>query len=254
MQSGKTYERRHILTLNLTIAQEFGLENLRLGLVQAKGLNWNYGWENYVENAAGDQPASAAFPSPKPYIEALEVARSKGETLVSPERKAALRSLLRYGSYKPAGRAKPSSEYLLQALLEDDFPKVNYFVDSINLVSLVSAYPISIIDLDKAGENLLIRRGAEGESYIFNPGGQSIDLKDLLCVCRKAEGDWVPTANPVRDSMATKLFPGASRALAFIYAPSGPEGGELETSCELLASYLKRASSEVGWRVVAGCS
>ncbi len=180
----------------------------------------------------------------------LKEARDRGESLVSPERKAALRSLLRYGSYKPAGRAKPSSEYLLQALLEDDFPKVNYFVDSINVVSLVSAYPISIIDLDKSGEELLIRRGFEGENYVFNQGGQSIDLKDLLCVCRKNGQNWLPTANPVRDSMATKLFPGAARALAFIYAPGGPEGRDLQAACEQLASYLAKASDSAEWSIL----
>jgi len=133
-------------------------------------------------------PSGAGSTSPKPYNEALEEALAKKETLVSPERKTALRSLLRYGSYKPAGRAKPSSEYLLQSLLENDFPQVNYFVDSINLVSLVSAYPISIIDTDKAGEELLIRRGVDGEHYVFNQGGQSIDLKDLALRLSKKRG------------------------------------------------------------------
>jgi DNA/RNA-binding domain of Phe-tRNA-synthetase-like protein len=195
-------------------------------------------------------PGNADPDSASPFAAALKEARDRGESLVSPERKAALRSLLRYGSYKPAGRAKPSSEYLLQALLEDDFPKVNYFVDSINVVSLVSAYPISIIDLDKSGEELLIRRGFEGEIYVFNQGGQSIDLKDLLCVCRKNGQDWLPTANPVRDSMATKLFPGAARALAFIYAPGGPEGRDLQAACEQLASYLAKASDSAEWSIL----
>jgi DNA/RNA-binding domain of Phe-tRNA-synthetase-like protein len=250
LQSGKTYERGHILKLTISIAQGFGLETLRLGLVQASGLNWNYRWELGTEAGASGLSGSAESKAAKPYANALAEVRAKGEALVTPERKAALRSLLRYGSYKPAGRAKPSSEYLLQASLEDDFPKVNYFVDSINLVSLVSAYPISIIDLDKSGEELLVRRGFEGENYVFNQGGQSIDLKDLLCVCRKTEGDWVPTANPVRDSMVTKLFPGASRALAFIYAPGGPEGRDLEAACEQLTGYLAKASTTAEWSIL----
>lgn len=234
------------MKLNIHIAQGFSLETLRLGLVQANGLKW----ENEGGIGLGARPGTALTVAASPFETALKEARDKGEFLVSPNRKAALRSLLRYGNYKPAGRAKPSSEYLLQALLEDDFPQVNYFVDSINVVSLVSAYPISIIDLDKAGEELLIRRGLEGESYVFNQGGQSINLKDLLCVCRKSGERWLPTANPVRDSMATKLFPGATRALAFIYAPVGPEGHDLEAACEQLASYLAKASDLAEWSIL----
>ncbi len=207
-------------------------------------------WESDVGIDLGAASGNVEPDSASSLAAALKEARDKGESLVSPERKAGLRSLLRYGSYKPAGRSKPSSEYLLQALLEDDFPKVNYFVDSINVVSLVSAYPISIIDLDKSGEELLIRRGFEGENYVFNQGGQSIDLKDLLCVCRKNGQDWLPTANPVRDSMATKLFPGAARALAFIYAPGGPEGRDLQAACEQLASYLAKASDSAEWSIL----
>ena len=250
MQSRKIYERRHILQLHISIAKDFGLENLRLGLIQASGLNWNYGWTDSAGSGEAKLLGGGEFANPKPYLEALGEARAKGEALVCPERKAALRSLLRYGSYKPAGRAKPSSEYLLQSLLENDFPQVNYFVDSINLVSLIYAYPISIIDLDKAKDELLVRRGFEGESYVFNQGGQSIDLKDLLCVCRKSGEDWLPTANPVRDSMATKLFPGASRALAFIYAPGGPEGRDLEAACAQLTCYLAKASAAAEWSIL----
>ena len=243
-------DRRYILKLHLSIAPGQGLETLRLGLVQAKGLKWDYFGENDDETGGDGQAGNAKPGANGLHTEALREARTKGEALVSPERKAALRSLLRYGSYKPAGRAKPSSEYLLQALLDDDFPQVNYFVDSINIVSLVSAYPISIIDLDKAGEAFLIRRGLEGERYVFNQGGQGIDLKDLLCVCRKNDQDWLPTANPVRDSMATKLFPGASRALAFIYAPDGPEGRDLEAACEQLTRYLSNAAASAEWSIL----
>ena len=246
----KDCDRRHILKLHLSIAPGQGLETLRLGLVQAKGLKWDYFGQNADGIGVDRRTGNAGPGASSPHAEALKEARAKGGALVSPERKAALRSLLRYGSYKPAGRAKPSSEYLLQALLEEDFPQVNYFVDSINIVSLVSAYPISIIDLDKAGEAFLVRRGFEGERYVFNQGGQSIDLKDLLCVCRKSAEDWLPTANPVRDSMATKLCPGASRALAFIYAPGGPEGRDLETACEQLTRYLSNAAASAEWSIL----
>jgi len=208
-----------------------GLEGIRAGVIEASGLDWQ---------AAG---AGDRFPA------IIAEARARGEGLISPARKAAVRGMLRYGSYKPAGRAKPSSEYLLQAALEGDFPAVNYFVDAVNVVSLVTGYPISIIDLDKSGSDLVLRRGRAGETYVFNAGGQAIDLTDLLCVCRAAPGGFVPTANPVRDSMATKLFPGAPRAAAFIYAPAGPEGAGLEEACRLLCGYLLAAAGSAEWAI-----
>jgi len=208
-----------------------GLEGIRAGVIEASGLDWQ---------AAG---AGDRFPA------IIADARARGDGLISPPRKAAVRGMLRYGSYKPAGRAKPSSEYLLQAALEGDFPAVNYFVDAVNVVSLVTGYPISIIDLDKSGSDFLLRRGRAGETYVFNSGGQAIDLTDLLCVCRAAPGGFVPTANPVRDSMATKLFPGAPRAAAFIYAPAGPEGAGLEEACRSLCGYLAEAAGTAEWAI-----
>jgi hypothetical protein len=208
-----------------------GLEGVRVGIIEATGLDWN---------AAG---AADRFPA------IIAEARARGESLISPTRKAAVRGMLRYGAYKPAGRAKPSSEYLLQAALEGDFPAVNYFVDAVNVVSLVSGYPISIVDLDKSGADLLLRRGRAGEAYVFNAGGQTIDLTDLLCVCRAAPEGFLPTANPVRDSMATKLFSGAPRAAAFIYAPSGPEGAGLEEACRSLRGHLAEAAASAEWAI-----
>jgi DNA/RNA-binding domain of Phe-tRNA-synthetase-like protein len=158
--------------------------------------------------------------------------------------------MLRYGTYKPAGRAKPSSEYLAQAALEGDFPAVNFLVDAANTVSLVSGYPISLVDLGKSGLDLLIRRGREGEGYVFNAGGQEIDCRDLLCLCRKTESGYLPTANPVRDSMFTKVFEDVGSVLAVIYAPAGPEGRDLEKSCADLAGYLSAIASAVDWGIV----
>jgi len=217
----------------LVFDDDESLKGLSVGVVEAKGLNW------------------AAMPAGGRFDQELVEAKARGEALVSASRKAAVRSMLRYGAYKPAGRAKPSSEYLLQALLEDDFPTVNYFVDAVNLVSLVTGYPISIIDLGKAGPDLLLRRARAGENYVFNAGGQIIDLTDLLCVCRRSGEAHTPTANPVRDSMATKLFPGAASAVAFIYAPAGPENADLESACARLSEYLGQASAGAEWRVIA---
>ncbi len=211
----------------LSFAQDPRLSGVRVGIVEASGTNWE------------SLPASTELADGRASFLA------RGPDAVSQARKTAVRDMLRHGSYKPAGRAKPSSEYLLQSAQEGDFPAVNFPVDAANLVSLVTGYPISIVDVGKSGTHFLLQRGGEGEKYVFNAGGQEIDLKDLLCLYRQSEGAWIPTANPVRDSMATKIFPGARLFAAFIYAPAGPEGKDLEAACRMLAALLSRCSDNV---------
>lgn len=134
-------------------------------------------------------------------------------------RTAPVRDLLRHGKYKPTGRGKPASEYLLGAAREGRFPAVGALVDALNLVSLETLLPISLIDLERAGtRQLSIRRGKPGESYVFNPSGQVLDVEDLLTVAVLPEDRAVAT--PVKDSMSTKLVPESREVLAVVWAPS----------------------------------
>src|SRR5271155_1948310 len=50
--------------------------------------------------------------------------------------RAAVRDLLRHGGYKPTGRGKPSSEYLIRAVAEGALGAINAAVDACNAVSL----------------------------------------------------------------------------------------------------------------------
>jgi DNA/RNA-binding domain of Phe-tRNA-synthetase-like protein len=159
--------------------------------------------------------------------------------------------MLRFGNYKPAGRSKPSSEYLLSAALEGEFPLVSGPVDANNAVSLEWGYPASIFDLELCGPALLLRRGRAGESYIFNPSGQSINLEDLLCVCRCEDGNWFPCGNPVKDAMATKIRESTCSLAAVVYAPSSDPRAELDAAAEKFASLLRSecGATETGWSV-----
>ena len=174
-----------------------------------------------------------------------------GESFLSPERKAAVRGMLRFGRYKPSGRSKPSSEYLLSAALQGEFPLVNRPVDVNNAISLESGYPASIFDLDLCGPSLLLRRGIAGESYVFNPSGQAIELQDLLCVCRAEGASWIPCGNPVKDSMATKTSEATRNVAAVIYAPASEPLSDLEAAAAKFASLLLAECrvADSGWRV-----
>jgi DNA/RNA-binding domain of Phe-tRNA-synthetase-like protein len=127
--------------------------------------------------------------------------------------------MLRHGRYKPTGRGKPASEFLLTAALGGTFPLLHPAANVNNYVSLLSGLPASIFDAATTGPALLARWGATGEQYVFNPSGQKIDLQDLLCICRMENGAWVPTGNPVKDAMYSKLTRRTTDVIAVIYAP-----------------------------------
>ncbi len=169
---------------------------------------------------------------------AAEAATARRDSPRSAALKAAVRNLLRFGAYKPTGRGKPASEYLLNAAAEGTFPIVNTLVDINNLVSVESLLPISLVDLDRAkADRFLCRRGREGESYAFNPSGQVLDLRDLLLLSRSPSD--APCATPVKDSQATKTHPATTRVLGVIYAP-GALSSEAGTAAERMAELLIR--------------
>lgn len=183
--------------------------------------------------------------------ELLKRVITAGEGFFSSARKAAVRNMIRFGSYKPSGRGKPSSEYLLSSALEGNFPFINGPVDVNNAISLEWGYPASIFDMELCGSRLMLRRGAAGENYVFNPAGQIIDLKDLLCVCRDEGSAWSPCGNPVKDDMATKTRESTRNVSAVIYAPVSEYRADLEAAAERFASLLrsKCGASETGWTI-----
>lgn len=169
-----------------------------------------------------------------PAIEAEITTIAEMGNIHDEERRQMVRAMLRYGSYRPTGRGKPASEYLLNVLQDGRFPKINLLVDIVNLASVKSLLPISLIDVDKAGTcEFLIRRGRKGESYIFNPSGQVIDLEDLLLVASLPSD--TPCGSAVKDSQATKTDENTRRCLAVIYCPkvlrdlAGIVASEIET-------------------------
>ncbi len=125
----------------------------------------------------------------------------------------AVRELLRHGGYKPTGRGKPASEYLLRAVGEGALGSINAAVDACNVVSLHSGLPISVVDRDRAVGAHRIAIAEEGVSYVFNASGQTIDLGGLLCLFDE-EG---PSANAVKDAQRTKTSPSTTRTRAVIW-------------------------------------
>ncbi|MBX3074261.1 hypothetical protein KF913_10045 [Candidatus Obscuribacterales bacterium] len=145
----------------------------------------------------------------------------KSNEFPTPEIKDAVRNLLKTGGFKPSGRNKPASEYLAQAAREGRFPFINNLVDINNLISLRTGLPISLLDKNAIGESLRLRFGRESERYVFNTGGQEIELKGLICACNGERDE--PLGNAVKDSMTGKIKENTTDVAAIIYAPSGGE-------------------------------
>jgi DNA/RNA-binding domain of Phe-tRNA-synthetase-like protein len=145
----------------------------------------------------------------------------------------AVRALLRHGGFKPAGRSKPASEYLIRAAGDKTLASINVVVDVCNVVSLHSGLPISVVDLDQAREPLRVGVAPEGSSYVFNASGQSIDLSGLLCLF-DAQG---PCANAVKDAQRTKTNGQTRRTLSLVWGTHAlPGRAEATTTwyCALL--------------------
>ena len=128
--------------------------------------------------------------------------------------RTAVRDLLRQGGYKPTGRGKPASEYLVRAVSEGALGSINAAVDACNVVSLHSGLPISVVDLSLATPPFRVGLAPQGSTYVFNQGGQTIDLAGLLCLF-DAEG---PCANAVKDSQRTKTTANTTKTLSILWS------------------------------------
>ncbi len=143
----------------------------------------------------------------------------------SDEVRAAVRDLLRRGGFKPTGRSKPASEYLIKAAAQGALSSINVAVDTCNAVSLHSGLPISVVDLDLARDPFRVGLAPQQSIYAFHQSGQTIDVSRLLCLF-DAEG---PCANAVKDSQRTKTRTDTRRTLSLIWGTNQLPGRAAET-------------------------
>ncbi len=152
-------------------------------------------------------------------------------------RRVAIRNLLRSGGFRPAGRNKPAQEYLLRTAAEEGtLPAICNAVDLINLVSLQSGLPISLVSIDRIGPRISLRVGTTGEKYVFNRTGQELDVEGLLCVCAGGPSGSEPVGSPVKDSMRAKVTGEDHHLLGCLYA----------SAQAISAEELRRWADELG--------
>ncbi len=161
-----------------------------------------------------------------PAITALTEPNTRAPFSPSDDVKVAARDLLRHGGFKPSGRSKPASEYLVGAVTDGRFPRINAGVDACNVVSLHSGLPISLVDLDRVEGALSLRIAPAGTSYVFNPSGQTIEVSGLICLF-DAIG---PTGTPVKDAQRTKTHDGTTVTISVVWGTSALPGRTREVT------------------------
>jgi len=177
--------------------------------------------------------------SPPELIDALRL-DAEAPMHSSDEVRLKIRDLLRYGGFKPTGRSKPASEYLIKAAERGYLSSINLPVDLCNLVSLHSGLPISVVDLERVDGELRVGLADKGASYVFNASGQEIDIGGLMCL-HDALG---PCANAVKDSQRTKTHAESTRCLYVIWGTLDLPGRS-EKSATWLKTLLAQQEAEV---------
>jgi DNA/RNA-binding domain of Phe-tRNA-synthetase-like protein len=188
----------------------------------------------------------ADLPSP-PWLAALLHADAEAPVRPSEGIRTAVRDLLRRHGYRPTGRGKPSAEYLAAAVADGRLGSINAVVDAGNAVSLHSGLPISVVDLDCCRPPLGIDVPAPGSRYVFNRGGQEIDVGGLLSLC-DADG---PCANAVKDAQRTKTTPATTRVLALVWGVEAPDALAAPRAAAWLAALFERLGARVAPVVLA---
>jgi len=130
--------------------------------------------------------------------------------------RAAIRELLRHGGFKPTGRSKPASEYLVRAASEGQLKPINPAVDVGNVVALHAGIPVSVVDVEALVPPLLVRLAPVGSRFVFNASGQEIDVEHLLGL----EDGQGPCANPVKDAHRTKTSAATTQTLTVVWGAS----------------------------------
>ena len=187
--------------VSVTIAP--AVRGLKLGLVHGFGLR------------IGPSPVAFREWCVAEAAELLKTGMAGGE-----KRREAIRKMLRAGGFKPAGRNKPAQEYLQRTLTIDGFPEILNAVDAINIVSLKSRLPISLLAAERFDGHARVRYGQPGEQFVFNRSGQALELDGLLCVCAGVDETSKPLGSPIKDSMFGKVTEADHTVLAVIYAPA----------------------------------
>jgi DNA/RNA-binding domain of Phe-tRNA-synthetase-like protein len=129
-------------------------------------------------------------------------------------------------------RVRPSSEALLRRIKKGEpLPRINSLVDVANALSVQLQVPVGLYDLGKVkGEELVIRLGAEGETY-EGIGKERVNVGGRICVA-DAEG---PIGNPSADSARSMITIDTESAAWIYFLPV--RDADIDRTAELIAVF-----------------
>jgi DNA/RNA-binding domain of Phe-tRNA-synthetase-like protein len=129
-------------------------------------------------------------------------------------------------------KVRPSSEALARRIKKGDpLPRINSLVDVANALSVQLQVPVGLYDLGRVkGEELVIRLGADGESY-EGIGKERVNVAGRLCVA-DADG---PCGNPSADSARTMISTATESAAWIYFLPVGDD--DVDRTAELVAVF-----------------
>jgi DNA/RNA-binding domain of Phe-tRNA-synthetase-like protein len=131
---------------------------------------------------------------------------------------------------------RPSSEALVRRVLQGKpFPAINSAVEVCNLCSTTFLLPIGLYDAGKIRGDVILRRGASGESYAgIRKDAVNVSGRPVLV---DADG---PFGNPTSDSARTCVSEQTTSLFMVIFAPSDYAQTQLDAHVAFAGGAMSR--------------
>lgn len=133
---------------------------------------------------------------------------------------------------------RPAAEALIRRiLLGNSLPRINTFVDSLNLASMKSEIPIAAFDIDKIIGKPILRYAAKGEEFHGIGMNKPIILRGGETVISDNAG--VIAIYPHRDSERTKITENTYNALLTFCGVPGINLGKLQEARDITIKLIR---------------
>ena len=157
------------------------------------------------------------------------------ETLAEAESVRAIRALFRGWGMDPS-KYRPSSEALLRRVVQGKgLHRVSNVVDTGNLVSIETGWPLGGYDRSRIQEPVTLRLGSAGESY------EGIGKKTWSLEGRPVLADPAgPFGSPISDSTRTMITDSAKDVMIVVYVPEKSPDELADRALKRLCERLKK--------------
>lgn len=136
-------------------------------------------------------------------------------------------------------KTRPAAEALIRRVLRGrPIPKINTFVDSYNLASIVSTIPLAAFDLDGLSGGLLMREAMEGEEFVGIAMEKPIILGGGETVVE--DGEKLVAIYPYRDADESKITLDTENVLLMVCGVPNIIGDTLKDASRIALEYVTR--------------